>query len=126
METPPIDAVRNAKGARKKARIKSLADLDGRTSAARAAFHLRDAIVGDLGGESFLSTMQMTLIENVAVLGAALQDMAAAYLAGEGADMSLFSTLANAQRRLLADLGLERRARDVTPDLASYVRSKGE
>ncbi len=105
-------------------RLRTLADLDRRTSAARAALELRNSIMADLGGERVLSTMQCAIIDSAATLGAMLEDMAAVYLAGEGADLGLYATLANAQRRLLADLGLERRARDITPDLRDYVNGK--
>jgi hypothetical protein len=103
-------------------RLRSLDDLDKRTNAARAAFDLRSAIADDLGGLETLSAMQKALVDNCALLGAALGDLAAKYLAGEGTDLAQFATLANAQRRLLSDLGLERRAKDVT--LRDYVRGK--
>ena len=70
--------------------------------------------------------MQRALVHNVAVLGAALGDLAVAYLAGEGTDMALFATLANAQRRLLGALGLERRAVDVSSYLPSGRGPMGE
>lgn len=107
-----------------KVRLRSLADLDRRTAAAKAAFELKAGIVADLGGEDALTRMQIVLVDNIALLGAALSDMAARYLAGEGADLALYSTLANSQRRLLADLGLDRRARDITPDLHSYLKER--
>ena len=68
--------------------------------------------------------MQRAVIDNVAVMGAALADMAAGYLSGGDTDLALYSTLANAQRRLMADLGLERRAHDVTPTLRDYLEAK--
>jgi hypothetical protein len=66
--------------------------------------------------------MQRVLVDHVATLAAALADMAAKYLAGEDTSMVVYATLANAQRRLLADLGLERRAQDITPDLRDYIK----
>jgi hypothetical protein len=66
--------------------------------------------------------MKRAIIDNVAVLGAALDNIAYRYLAGEPVELIKFATLANAQRRLLADLGLERRALDVTPDLRDYIK----
>ena len=36
-------------------------------------------------------------------------------------DIGEFATTANAMRRLLVDLGLERKARDVSPSLRDYV-----
>lgn len=108
----------------RKVRLRTLADLDKRTTAARAALELRAAITDDLGGEHTLSAMKRAVVHNAAVLGAMLEDMAAAYLGGEGTDLSLYATLANAQRRLLVDLGLERRAQDITPDLRNYIKGR--
>ena len=107
-----------------KIRLRTLNDLDKRTSAARAAIELRHQIVRDLGGDEGLSAMQVCIIDNVATLGASLADMAAAYLSGEQISLALYCTIANSQRRLLADLGLERRAADITPDLRDYVRGR--
>lgn len=122
-EGQQIERERNGKGGRKH-RLRTLADLDKRTTAARAALELRDSIISDLGGDDAVSTMKRAVIDSAATLGAMLHDMAASYLAGEGADLALYATLANSQRRLLADLGLERRANDVTPDLRRYVQAK--
>lgn len=123
-ETAPILAERPTKRPPGKQRLKSLKDLDRRTGAARAAFILRDQIVGDLGGPTALSAMERVLVDHVATLAAALGDIAAKYLAGENTDMIQYATLANAQRRLLADLGLERRAIDVQQHLSTYLASK--
>jgi hypothetical protein len=122
-EGAPIEAGSGQKASRK-VRLRTLADIDRRTTAARAAIDLRDSIINDLGGADAVSAMKRAVIDNAATLGAMLEDMAASYLAGEGADLALYATLANAQRRLLADLGLERRARDITPSLADYVKGK--
>lgn len=100
-------------------------DLDKRTLAAKAAFRLRDDLAADLGGWDRLSAMQRELVENAAVLGAMLKDAAAAYLSGEPVDLAEFMALTNAQRRLLADLGLERRMTDVTPSVDAYLAAKG-
>jgi hypothetical protein len=67
--------------------------------------------------------MQRELVENVAVLGAMLRDAAVSYLSGDPVDLGEFMALSNAQRRLLADLGLERRSRDVTPTLRDYLNA---
>jgi hypothetical protein len=66
--------------------------------------------------------MQRALLQNVATLGAMLEDLAAGYLSGEQIDRALYATLANAQRRLLVDLGLERKAKDAAPDLQHYLQ----
>lgn len=64
--------------------------------------------------------MQRELIDNTACLGGMLKDAAASYLQGEPVDLTEFMSLTNAQRRLLADLGLARKARDITPSLSDY------
>lgn len=97
-----------------KVRLKTLDDLDRRTRAAQAVFELRDRLVDDLGGKDRLSIMQTELINNAACLGAMLKDSAASYLQGEPIDLTEYMALTNAQRRLLADLGLEKRIKDVT------------
>ena len=105
-----------------KVRLRTLADVDRRTRAAQEAFGLRDDLAGDLGGWEHLSAMQRELVENSAILGAMLKDASATYLSGGAVDLAEFMALTNAQRRLLSDLGLERRARDVTPALSSYIQ----
>ena len=107
-----------------KLRLRSFSDLDGRSTSARMAKQLRAAIANDLGGQDALSTMQQALVNNAALLGAMLEDIGAKFLAGEKADTAEFATLANSQRRLLADLGLHRKAKDITPDLKTYIRGK--
>jgi hypothetical protein len=121
-DKPGNRPVAAAPARRRKRRLKSLQDLDRRTANAKAALALRNSIVADLGGEAALSAMKRAIIDNVAVLGAALDNIAYRYLAGEPVELIKFATLANAQRRLLSDLGLERRALDVTPDLRDYIK----
>jgi hypothetical protein len=121
-DKPGNRPVAAAPARRRKRRLKSLQDLDRRTANAKAALALLNSIVADLGGEAALSAMKRAIIDNVAVLGAALDNIAYRYLAGEPVELIKFATLANAQRRLLADLGLERRALDVTPDLRDYIK----
>lgn len=70
--------------------------------------------------------MQGEVITAAAIMGAMMRDRSAAYLAGETVDVPAFLTLANAQRRHLETLGLERRARDVTPDLTDYLARQKE
>lgn len=108
-----------------KVRLKTLEDLDRRTTAARVVFELRDSLASDLGGKPNLSVMKLELIDNVACLGAMLKDAAASYLQGEPIDINEFMALTNAQRRLLSDLGLERRAlKDITPSLQQYAATQ--
>lgn len=127
MTTAEMDAGHRADAPHKggKVRLRTLADLDRRTRATQEVFQLRDDLAADLGGWDGLSTMKRALVENTAVLGAMLKDTAAAYLTGEPVDLGEYMALTNAQRRLLADLGLERCAANVTPGVRDYLASKG-
>lgn len=109
-----------------KARLRTLNDLDKRTRAHRDTAELREQLAADLGGWDAVSAMKAEVITAAAIMGAMMRDRSAAYLAGEAVDVNAFLTLANAQRRHLEALGLERRARDVTPDLKDYLAKQGE
>lgn len=127
METPPItpEKPQTSQGrAGAKARLRTLGDVDRRTKAGQAAFKLRDDLAADLGGWERLTAMQRELVSNASLLGAMLQDAGVAYLQGQAVDLAEFMALTNAQRRLLADLGLERKMRDVTPDLRDIIEGR--
>lgn len=109
-----------------KARLRTLEDIDKRTRAHRDTAELREQIAADLGGWDVVSAMQAEVITAAAIMGAMMRDRSAAYLAGEPVDVPAFLTLANAQRRHLEALGLERRARNVTPDLKAYLAQQAE
>ena len=46
--------------------------------------------------------------------------------APDAAALDLYSRLANTQRRVLGSLGMQARPKDVTPDLAAYLRQRSE
>ncbi|HZP69246.1 MAG TPA: hypothetical protein VFB29_04820 [Pseudolabrys sp.] len=102
-------------------RLRSLDDLDGRTKAARRAQALVAQIEADLGGTDQLSTAQRELIRSAALLGAMTEDQAARWLERKPADLTLFGTLVDRQRRILETLGLSRKARDVTGQIIERI-----
>jgi hypothetical protein len=107
-----------------KSRYLTLSDLDSRTKAARRALTLRAGFLVDLGGSDNSSTAQTELAQRGAVLGAMLEDREAKYLSGDGINLTEYCTLVNAQRRVLADIGLERRQKDVLT-LDNYLQGNG-
>ena len=104
----------------------SLADLDGRTIAARDAKALIGDIESDLGGADRLSAGEREIVQRAALASAMLRHMEAGWLTGRGIDVAAYTTLANTQSRLLKMLGLERRPRDVTPDLHKYIAATAD
>jgi hypothetical protein len=109
-----------------KFRLKSLEDLDGRTTAARRTRDLVAGLESDLGGADRLTTGMRELVKRIAIAGAVAEDIEVRWLDGGRIDVSEYSTLINTQRRLLATIGLERRPHDVTPTLEAYAEMKRE
>jgi hypothetical protein len=109
-----------------KVRLLTLADLDSRTRACKQALALRDGFLADLGGADYATVAQRELAQRGAILGAMLEDQEARWLRGDGVELPEYCTLVNAQRRVLADIGLERRQRDVTPSITEYIAQKSK
>jgi hypothetical protein len=119
----PVEA-RSVRSKAKKTRLRSLTDLDQRTSAARDAKALVEALESDLGGATRLSAAERELVQRAALASAMLREAEANWLAGRGLDVAAYTTLANTQSRILKLLGLERRPTDVTPDLTKYIEAQ--
>jgi hypothetical protein len=117
-DNPPVET-KNAVDT--KVKLRSLADLDGRTLAARTAKALIAELAEDMGGANHLSTAERALIHRAALVGAMAEDMETAWLSGRPIDVAAYTALVNVQRRLLATVGLKRQPRDVTPDLDDYI-----
>jgi len=107
-----------------KTKLSTLAELDHRTAAARRVRDTIGAVTADLGGPEAISTARQALIENAAVLGAVIEEMGAAWLSGQPVDLVLYSTLSNTRKRLLESVGLDFKAKDVTPSVSEYLAQK--
>lgn len=101
-----------------------LAGVDGRTHGGRRFKELCADMVHHLGGEA--TAPQEAIIRRAAALSIWCEDQERALASGgDDFDVGAFTTAANTLRRLLSDLGLERRMKDVTPSLHEYINSKG-
>ena len=92
--------------------------LDGRSALARR--------YRDLGGADVISEAQRAIIRRAASLCVWCEAVEVRLAAGEEIEITPYTTAANSLRRLLVDIGLERRARDVTPSLDAYLRAKDD
>ena len=101
-----------------------LAGTDGRSALARRWRDIAAQLTTDIGGDP--SEAQSLIARRAATLGVWCEQCEAALAQGGTLDIVAFTTATNALRRLLADLGLERRARDVTPNLQAYLAAKAE
>jgi hypothetical protein len=79
-------------------------------------------LISDLGGDP--SGAQSAIARRAAALCVVCEQAEAEMVAGGILDLAEFTTAANSLRRLLSDLGLERRAKDITPSLSQYLTSE--
>jgi hypothetical protein len=99
-----------------------LSGVDGRTTSARRFKEIIASLSADLGGD--LTEAQKAIAARAATMAVWCEQAETEFANGGDFDVTTFATVANALRRLLADLGLERRARDVTPSLDAYLKGK--
>ena len=70
------------------------------------------------------TAVQRAIIEEAAGLIVWCRSQRLALLKGEQFEVGPYTTATNALRRLLEDIGQERRLKDVTPDLHAYLARK--
>jgi len=88
----------------------------------RAAHALIASISIDLGGDDQLSAGERELVRRAALCGAIVADFGARWVAGQDVELNEYLAAVNVQRRVLATLGLQRRAKDVGPSLSDILR----
>lgn len=98
------------------------AQLDGRTSAAKALDKLVADIEADLGGRDQLSTIELALIEAFAGATVTLQHLNTRLALGQEIDLSQHAQAVSSMVRVASRLGLQRRAREIIPDPLDYAR----
>lgn len=113
---PPQFSTRKGTGA------VTLAGVDGRSMMARRFREITARIESDLGGD--LTEAQRHLTARAATLACWCEERESELAQGQDFDAGQYATISNALRRLLSDLGLQRVARDVTPDLQTYLRQR--
>lgn len=118
IDIPPIQC-RTAKGTGRLA----LAGVDGRSNMGRRFREITADMESDLGGD--LTEAQRHLVARSATLAIWCEARETDLAQGLEFDASQYATVANALRRLLSDLGIERRAKDVT-DLRTYINRAGQ
>jgi hypothetical protein len=98
--------------------------MDGRLGPARRFRDILEQIECDVGGIDNLSEGQRQLCRRAATLSFTAECMEVDAVAGKPFDIDLFGQLTDRLGRCLQRLGLERKPRDVTPDLRSYLAGK--
>lgn len=104
-----------------------LPDVDGRSTWVRRLRDLISAHVDDLGGDSAISEAERSIVRRAATLTVELERLEGRFAAaGQAtiAELDAYQRAAGNLRRLLESVGLERRARNITPPLSEYVAAK--
>jgi hypothetical protein len=99
-----------------------LQGVDMRTHGGRRYKELCADLVHHLGNDT--TAPQLTIIRRAAALAVWCETADIEQAKTGELDVSAYTTATNTLRRLLADLGLERRARDITPRLADYIAGR--
>ena len=117
---------------RNKSRItngKMMPGIDGRSAYVRRCRDILAEHVADLGGVGNTTAALRSIARRAAVLGAELELLEAQFAtAGQATadQLDLYTRTASALRRLLESIGLERRAKNITPSLSDYLDGKAE
>jgi hypothetical protein len=101
-----------------------LPGLDGRSASARRFRDLVNAFVADMGGLDRCSEIKLGLVRRLAATTVAAEQLESRMVNGESVDISQLCTLASTTVRISQRLGLERKQRDVTPSLQSYLTNR--
>jgi hypothetical protein len=107
-------------------RPSDLVSIEKNSGAARFFDKMIREIEQDLGGRRHLTRIEGELIRAFCGAATTLQYLNHQVLLGEVSeiDLSGYATIASTILRIGSKLGLQRRARDVTPTLDQYLRAK--
>jgi hypothetical protein len=102
-----------------------LPGVDGRSVYGRRLRDLIELHITDLGGLENCSAAECSLIRRVATIAVELEHLEGRFARAEGGatpeELQLYCGASSVLNRLLTTLGLKRRPKDVTPDLARYL-----
>ena len=101
-----------------------LPDVDGRSVVARRYRDIISAVACDLGGAEHLSETRLQLIRRFSAASVLAEQMEASLARGEQINIREYSLLVSTIVRVAQRIGIERRARNVTPSLGQYLSNK--
>jgi hypothetical protein len=97
---------------------------DGRGAWTRRWKDIVELHVADAGGRDHMSEAMLSLCRRAATLEIQLEQLECCMSEGDDVDIEIYGRIASHLRRILETLGLERKLKDVTPDLRSYLAAK--
>jgi hypothetical protein len=129
METSPQTSAKSSAGHGRKPRYRSaisngnglLPHTDGRSAIARRYRDICAAILIDQGGADRCSESRTQLIRRFAAAAVIAEQMEARLASGEQIDIQEHATLSSTLVRLAQRIGIDRMARDISPNLDQYL-----
>jgi hypothetical protein len=97
--------------------------IDGRTAIARRYRDISSAIAVDQGGIDRLSETRLQLIRRFAAAACLAERLEAKLIRGEEIDITEHSLLVSTMVRIAQRIGIDRRAKNITPTLGDYLSS---
>jgi hypothetical protein len=101
-----------------------LANVDGRTAAARRYRDLTISLADDLGGIASLTEAQRALVRQAAAMIVQSEKLQGEVLRGEIVDCEQLTRLANAATRILSRLGIKRTVRANPPPTIAEIAAR--
>jgi hypothetical protein len=98
-----------------------LPDVDGRGVVARRLKDITSAILADQGGAEQCSEGRLQLVRRFAAAAVIAEQMESRLANGEQIDIEEYALLCSTLTRLAQRIGIDRRAKDVTPSLSEYL-----
>ena len=99
---------------------------DGRTPWSRRFRDLCTLHSDDLGGADLLTEAQASLVRRVATIEVQLEQMEGDMSEGGDVSLDLYTRSASHLRRILETLGIDRKAKDVTPGRDQYLAARAQ
>ena len=101
-----------------------LPNVDGRTIIYRRFRDIASQVASDQGGLEELSEARLQLIRRFSAACVLAEQMEAALARGEEIDVERHALLCSTLTRLAQRIGIDRRARNITPSLSQYLAGR--
>ena len=130
MENPAESGVLSGRKPTARSRVSNgrdvLPNIDGRTMLARRYRDVLAAVASDQGGVDHLSEARIQLVRRFAAAACLAEEMEAKLVGGQAINLAEHALLCSTLVRLAQRIGIDRRARNVVPDLRDYLEADTE
>jgi hypothetical protein len=98
-----------------------LPDVDGRSAIARRFKDITSGILADQGGADQCSEIRLQLVRRFAAAAVLAEQLESRLANGEQIDIQEHALLCSTLARLASRIGIDRRAKNITPTLSDYL-----